>query len=263
MKVGRIISNRIHFLFIAVQLFLFISFIILDLSGGRAELSNAIKFTIIFMCFCYVLPLQSHNRSISYSLKAAMLFTLISDLFILILDYYLYGVFTFIIVQLLYNYRISVHNASGHYSAAKGVFISRLIIQLLISGCICLLLAFLGVELVPLLIAAAVYFTGLVMNTVRALAATIKERGDISMRLFAAGLLLFLLCDINVGLFNLSSFIKLPQDIYSIIYRISSFLMWFFYAPSQTLIALSTNLTREKVIWCSPDRRSGKEKRNK
>lgn len=255
-------SNRIRFLFIAVQLLLYISFIILDLAGGKTGLSNAIKFAVIFLCFCYVLSLQSHNRSISYSLKAAMLFTLISDLFILLLDYYLYGVLTFTVVQLLYNYRISIHNASGHYNAAKKFFISGLMIQLLISSFICLLLDFFGVEPEPLLIAAAIYFTGLVMNTIRALAATIKESGDISMRLFAAGLVLFLLCDINVGLFNLSSFIELPQDIYSVIYSVSSVLMWFFYAPSQTLIALSADMTKKGYFCLHRMGKPGKE-RNK
>ena len=293
---GKSINNLIHFIFIIVQLLLYITFIVLDLSGGKADLSNAIKFTTIFLCFCYVLPSQSHNRSISYSLKAAMLFTLISDLFILLLDYYLYGVLTFIVVQLLYNYRISVHNTLHIYNSAKNagdkalskdvsseivdgkafsdigdkaisvltskIFISRLIIQLIISACICFLLVFLGVKLVPLLIAASVYFTGLLINTARALAAAKKESGDISMKLFAAGLLLFLLCDINVGLFNLSSFIKLPQDIYFILYNISSVLMWFFYAPSQTLIALSADMTKKGYFCLHRMGKPGKE-RNK
>lgn len=273
-------NNRIRFVFAAVQLLLYISFIILDLTGKKVGLSNAVKFATICLCFCYVLSLRNHNRSISYTMKAAMLFTLISDLFILLLDYYLYGIFTFIIVQLLYNYRISSHNASSTYYAAKSeedeaiskaipvenargkassditdkailglagkIFIGRLIIQLILSACICLLLALLGIELVSLLIAAVIYFTGLTINTIRAFAAAIKESGDISMRLFAAGLLLFLLCDINVGLFNLSSFIELPRDIYSAVYSISSVLMWGFYTPSQTLISLSAGLMSEK-----------------
>jgi hypothetical protein len=53
-------------------------------------------------------------------------------------------------------------------------------------------------------------------------------------------MVLFLLCDINVGIFNLSGFIALPERIYQMMYSVSSILMWTFYAPSQVLIALST-----------------------
>jgi hypothetical protein len=184
-----------------------------------------------------------------------MLFTLISDLFILILDYYLYGVLTFIVVQLLYNYRISLHNCKtvlltpGRFNYLRGreavscrvsvYFISWLIIQLIISACIYLVIWWQGVEPEPLLIASVIYFTGLLTNTMRAVIAAFNRTKDRGMILFAAGLALFLLCDINVGLFNLTRFITIPQDIYSVINSLSSVLMWVFYAPSQALITLS------------------------
>jgi hypothetical protein len=66
-------------------------------------------------------------------------------------------------------------------------------------------------------------------------------------------MVLFLLCDINVGLFNLSDFIT-PSPAYNIIYSISSILMWTFYAPSQVLIALSVEnekkVQKNKKILC-------------
>ncbi|MDI9497192.1 MAG: hypothetical protein QM270_01735 [Bacillota bacterium] len=52
-----------------------------------------------------------------------------------------------------------------------------------------------------------------------------------------AGMLLFLACDLNVLLFNL-----LPAT--SLLWRLASVLMWFFYLPSQLLLALApTRLT--------------------
>lgn len=257
-----ILSKRT--LFITVLVLIYLSFISLDITGGRALYSNILKFTVIIICFCYAFFSKSNNKSISYSLKTAMFFTLISDLFILILDYYIYGVLTFIIVQLLYNYRISCHNSKYEVqqqkeSAAIGnnkakemfvnrtwfIFISRMIIQLLIASCICLILYLSGVELELLLVASLIYFTGLIINTIRAVIAVSRGEKEPGMRLFAAGLLLFVMCDINVGLFNLTRFISIPEETYLLIYNISSVLMWVFYAPSQALIALSVEKSKQ------------------
>ena len=259
MSKNSILSKRT--LFITVLVLIYLSFISLDITGGRALYSNILKFTVIIICFCYAFFSKSNNKSISYSLKTAMFFTLISDLFILILDYYIYGVLTFIIVQLLYNYRISCHNSKYEVqqqkeSAAIGnnkakemyvnrtwfIFISRMIIQLLIASCICLILYLSGVELELLLVASLIYFTGLIINT----QAYSVSRGEKSRdAFFAAGLLLFVMCDINVGLFNLTRFISIPEETYLLIYNISSVLMWVFYAPSQALIALSVEKSKQ------------------
>lgn len=244
----RTYSKRI--VFIAILLLVYLSFVSLDLHGGSIFYSTSLKFTYIIICFCYACLSKGNNKSISYTIKAAMLFTLISDLFILILDYYLFGVLTFMLVQLLYNYRISLYNSrtaaqyykkSGLFKSSKAVLIFArwIIAQVTAAACICVVLNLLGVEMEALLIAGAVYFTGLVINTVRAVITVIKGSRDQGMIMFAAGLVFFLLCDINVGLFNLTGFIDIPQNIYSFIYNISSVLMWIFYAPSQALIVLS------------------------
>jgi hypothetical protein len=69
---------------------------------------------------------------------------------------------------------------------------------------------------------------------------------DKSDSIFAAGLVLFLLCDINVGLFNLSGFVSVTGRVVEILYSLSSILMWTFYAPSQVLIAISSDNFRQK-----------------
>lgn len=295
MRKNSIFNKR--FLFITILILIYISFIYLDLTDGIPLYANILKFTVIIICFCYALFSESNNKSISYSLKAAMFFTLISDLFILILDYYIYGVLTFIIVQLLYNYRISCYSSSykvqynsstkeQHNRSPKAehngyskeqfkssyktqdnngykerkqkntaaesnnkkeliknktgfVFISRLLIQLLIAALICLILHLSGVALELLPVISVIYFTGLLVNTLRALYAVIKGDKEPGMILFATGLVLFVMCDINVCLFNLTDFITVPEQTYLLFYNISSVLIWVFYAPSQALITLS------------------------
>jgi hypothetical protein len=171
-----------------------------------------------------------------------LFFTLISDLFILILDYYLYGVFVFILVQQLYSFRlIFLRYEKRDQSERILLYIKRIMIQVGLAAMTYLVLFFAGVNLDSLLITSVFYFISILFNTIAAVQLAIRDHRMKSNLLYAAGMLLFLLCDINVGLFNLSGFIKLPEEIYSVIYSYSSILMWTFYAPSQVLIALSVS----------------------
>ena len=232
-------------LFIILQLMMYAAFLFLDLTGGNIAISSYIKFMVIILCFCYALfAKRSADKSILFLMKAALCFTVISDLLILILDVYFYGVLTFIIVQQLYGVRISMENMLIRERYNSNMiwrsFIQRFLLQLAISFSICGILVFSGVALEPLLIASVFYFTSIVVNTFNAVKITISYPGYPRMRMFAIGMLLFLLCDINVGLFNISGFINIPTSTYSVINGISSILMWTFYAPSQVILALST-----------------------
>jgi TRAP-type C4-dicarboxylate transport system permease small subunit len=53
------------------------------------------------------------------------------------------------------------------------------------------------------------------------------------MRMFAWGLVLFLCCDLCVGVFNQSALFS------DALYAAAKFGMWLFYLPGQVLIALS------------------------
>jgi hypothetical protein len=117
--------------------------------------------------------------------------------------------------------------------------------ELLIAFTVSLILWFAGVTMEFLLIISALYFTCIVTNTVTAMKSAIHSPENKGNRLFAIGMGLFLLCDINVGLYNLSGFISLPANINEFLYTMSSILMWTFYAPSQVIIALSVGSKQE------------------
>jgi uncharacterized membrane protein YhhN len=190
--------------------------------------------------------IRKHQHIETLILQAGLFFTLISDLFILILDYYFYGVLVFILVQQLYSLRLILLQYEGRDSTKKILsYGKRITIQAGLAAIVCLILLLSGVSLDSLLIASVFYFISIVFNTIAAVCLAIKECKKRSTLLYAVGMLLFLLCDINVGLFNLSSFIKMPNEIYSVIYSYSSILMWTFYAPSQVLIAMSVSYIRK------------------
>lgn len=237
-------KNGFEWLFLLLQCSLYAAFLALDLFGDGYRPSVCIKYTMIILCFCYAFLTGGACKSLFYTdtsfLQMGLFFTLISDLLILILDYYFYGVLVFILVQQLYG----LHLALLHYQKKSRVmgfslYRRRLILQIGLAVLLCLLLHIAGLNMDGLLVASVCYFIGILFNTVSAAYLAGKDYRIRSRLFLAAGMLLFLLCDINVGLFNLSGFIELPEEIYSGIYSCSSILMWAFYAPSQVLLALS------------------------
>jgi hypothetical protein len=216
-------------------------------------LSNRIKFIIIILCFCYALfDKKSADKSflsISYGcLRAALFFTVISDLFLLILDYYLYGVASFIIVQMFYGIKIDLEKRQ--YTPRQRLLLEtvllRVAFQTALTATICFSLFALGVSIDILLIITVFYFISIVINVIRALNTLFSAPPEYKNRLFAIGMLLFLLCDINVGFFNLSSYLSLPDQLQNLLYSASSILMWTFYAPAQIFLAISGRRMRNR-----------------
>lgn len=248
------VRNIAKILFVLLQTILYVSFLILDIAGNHITLSNHIKIIVIILCFCYALFLgKGANKGIIFCLKLGLFFTVISDLFILMLDIYICGVLTFIIVQQLYGIRILLYE-EGVDGKERDVLINkqgrksflsklthRVILQLIVSAMIYLILYWIGSNLDFLLIISVFYFVCIVSNTISAISLAIHNPFNKNNLLFAVGMGLFLLCDINVGIFNMSGFLSLQSNLYGILYSASSILMWTFYAPSQVLISLSTS----------------------
>lgn len=245
------------FLFVILQTILYVIFLSLDLNNTGCIIANNIKYFIIIICFCYVLLLgRNADRSIFFCYRAAFLFTVISDLFLLILDIYIYGILTFIVVQQLYSLRLLLvisndknlgnndYNNKKKSAILKGYFI-RLSVQTAIAFTVCVMMGTMGIDMEILLTVTVFYFVCIVANVITAVKTAINYPDNKSSLLFAVGMVLFLLCDINVGLFNLSDFVVLPENLADFIYSVSRMLMWMFYAPSQVLIALSANSTKK------------------
>ena len=195
-------------LFIGLESAIYLCFIILDILNRN---TIYLKYAGIVLCFIY--SLYSSERVIS----VALFFTLVSDFFLLVINrYYVVGVSTFIIVQLLYCYYI--------YKKKTDVYVWLRIV--LSSSAVLLLINLNQISLLNVLV--VIYFTNLVMNAFSSLT-------NSKLRLLSLGLFLFVCCDICVGLFNILS-------VSSPIYPYVSLGMWIFYLPSQVLITLSTKM---------------------
>lgn len=207
---------------IVIIMFLYVNFLVIDLRGGD---SRGLKYISILLCFILSLFIghRGNDKIDTTLLQGALFFTAIADLNLVILNKFISGISVFCIVQIIYilrhsrNIILSKRNIALFFS--EGIFVLGLVIMLNIPF----------YEKKALYIIALMYSILLVTSVGMAFG-TIK-RGFYSKTnsyFILIGMILFLLCDINVGLYHIGK-----------IQNISGILIWFFYLPSQLLLSLS------------------------
>jgi hypothetical protein len=173
-------------------------------------------------------------------MATALAFTVLSDYFILVRNIYIPGLITFIAVQMLYLMRLSLWERTDN---KENISIKKLLFLIFPNIILCVLILLLlhmsSIHIEPVLVFSAFYFISIIRNTIKAVGYAIKKRHKAAV-IFAVGMVLFLLCDINVGIFNLSNFIMVSNLIFNKLYEFSVIGMWLFYLPSQVLITLSS-----------------------
>ncbi len=222
--------------FILLEIALYLSFLFIDkgIFETRIE-SSTLKYAGISLCLAFSLYCLIRKRKMANCfIPIALVFTLISDYFLLFntnQNLYVYGLITFIITQLIYFAFIV------YLRKSKSELFINLIVRFLLT------IAALGVAFYlnysdVLTILALVYFVELLSNF---LYSTFLIKLDKEYLIFSLGLLLFIGCDINVGLNNVHLFEGID-------YSLVNFLMWVFYLPSQVLLSLTNFIAQEKSI---------------
>lgn len=254
-------TRIIIYIFLALEFVLYICFLYLDFSKNNSSISSVIKYTSILICLLFVLfPVKEglnwtnttiHDSKDILLLRFALIFTFISDYFLLFTNKIIAGLLTFIIVQLLYllrifNWKLDTSLINRSKQPLYLYFFRNILITILVLMPICVFLRKPRLDTIFIVVLAAFYFVSLLINLIDSIKIYSKTR-SVRAKMFAAGLLLFILCDINVGLFNLVYFIPINPFIYTKLYNISSIAMWLFYLPSQVLISLSKNLLQTKA----------------
>ena len=206
-KGGVSVDRRLTGTFLALEGALYAAFLTLDLTG-RAGQTIPLKYAGVLLCLLYaaLCALRGGDRLT----PAALALTAAADWFLLVRgDHLVVGVGLFLGVQTLYLLRLRMAGAPRAYWLRTGLP--------LLMGVIVWQLGLLS----PLNLLVCLYFSQLLSNAALAWAVPRQRR-------FAAGLTLFVGCDVCVGLFNLGAG-----------HALSSVGMWLFYLPSQVLIALS------------------------
>ena len=201
---------------------IYLAFLTMDLTGRGAG-SVPAKYAGVLLCllFSAVCALRGGDRLV----PPALALTAGADWFLLVRnDHYAVGIALFLCVQTVYYLRLRRQGASAVWPLRAGLALGAGL------GLYALDLAS------PVNLLAGLYFSQLLSNTILAWTGQGRRR-----RIFAAGLTLFVGCDICVGLFN-----TLPGS--SPLYPAVSVGMWLFYLPSQVLIALSALPEKEAVL---------------
>ena len=180
-------------------------------------------FSSIVLCALFVLTTTDKPL-----LLGGMIFTVAADFFLIICNpiQQLYGMLFFLVVQFLYA--IFLHRQSF----SKWWLLVRVGLMAVIAG---IALVILKDKADPLAIVSVLYYANLFLNAVMAFG---RFR---NFPLLAIGFTLFILCDSVIGLQVASQgYLPIPEG--SALHKLlfSGFnLAWFFYLPSQVLIALT------------------------
>ena len=192
----------------------FLRFDFLGIDGDSLFSATALKYLAI--CLCFLTSLHWTWQGGSALQTAALAFTVAADTFLLLLDrWYIVGVGCFCVVQVLYFCRILRRNGG------RSLWWLRALLLAAALGLLWYLDSF-----TVLNVLAAVYFTLFLGNVIQSL--NLRGAG-----LFIAGLLLYLLCDVCVGIVNA------PQFFAASLRELAALGMWLFYLPGQVLLTLS------------------------
>ncbi len=234
-------KDELVFLIYSVLSFMaFIIFVPLDFINDNLRVITYFKYSIIVMSFLFLIYafircLMRKGKMVLYLLSMlAMLFTLVSDIFLFIInDYYIVGLSTFIVAQLLYAFRIELVNNDKRYMVASGSIRTLIVVISLI--------VFLIRRDDFLIYLVIIYFLNLILNCVFSLLTYLKDKEKKRMLVMSIGFFLFILCDISVGLYNLNNGFN-GMEVNKELASIFLHLIWIFYAPSQYLLTLSVDL---------------------
>lgn len=197
--------------------------------------SNRIKIISIILCFIISLLGKEYGLGVNdvFLLRLGLFITIIADLFLLVLDsHFILGVFLFSIVQIIYIIRYDNKNIYLKFKK----FTALLLILIFMYG---ILNSFI-VKIDFLIVIGFYYAIILLTSFIKSIkACKYKIYPSPNRYMIVMAMILFLLCDINVFLYNLIDFIPLSAQAGKTIYNISSISMWLFYLPSQVLLSLS------------------------
>jgi len=218
--------------FIFIELTIYCSFIYLDVqNGGSSFSSNLLKYIGIILCNLFLL---FYRQSVGYTqpfiaIHLSLMLVLICDYFLLFTSDFVWGLLVFCIIQFIYFFHIKGKYELFKYSSVI-LFMTSLITFIAQEN---------GMTTQFLEIVAVFYFLCLISNIIISLCQAKKAPGNIREQFFTISLILFLLCDLNVGVVNLIQYIPDSLVFKWHLYDFSAILMWVFYLPAQVMMTVS------------------------
>lgn len=198
---------------------IYISFLLLDIFFPNYQGTAVIKYAGIFLCIVYAYQ-KYHSDT---ALILALLFTFLADTILVWTRYEIMGVFCFCIAQSCHMIRLNRRYAVNIKLLAATLSIIVLIALLLKAPAI--------------YVVTCAYIILLLTNLILGFKDYHKHKDNIHSRYGFYGFQLFICCDICVGLRHM----MIDGLLNNALLPLVNFLVWFFYYPSQVLIANSSD----------------------
>jgi hypothetical protein len=225
---GRITDIRI-FILVCLNAAIYVLILIFDVlkaGNGVTETqgiaSDFLKYAAVVSCLLICVFALSHDRrKVALIQMIVFCITLCADFFLLFTNLFSVGVIVFIFAHLcaLYRYRPGWVLPAGISATALFIIIILFLPKLFLAE----------TELTLVLAASFAYTLTIIIVAVSTFHSPQPRQNELFSRL---GMLLFIGCDLSVLSFN-------ALMVGSSIHTLSIVLMWFFYLPAQTLLALS------------------------
>lgn len=181
-----------------------------------------IKYIVIINCFLITAFCKNPLNKLDLQfLRLAMFFTVLADLFLVVMGVNTVGVALFCIVQFIYIARYDIRHFNH---MVKALFIILIILTSLYVFSYHFIYRFDIIILIALFYSVCICLS--LFKSIKAM--EMKIYPQINAGLVVWGMVLFLLCDINVALSYLG-----------IIEGLSQSLIWLFYIPSQIALSFS------------------------
>jgi len=188
------------------------------------QLEYLLKF--ICICACFVVSLVSYRFCFSKRdckfLIAGMFLTVVSDFFLVLRDMDYAGYYIFFLVHAVYILRVSADY--------------RRSLKIMAGIAVCFVPFYFAYDLI---IATAAVYAGFFIYDVVANINVYKngniEFPRVNRAVILAGLILFMICDLNIIFFNLPRYFSVPKYVADRVYPI----IWVSYLSSQVLLSVS------------------------
>ena len=239
--------NTIKKAFIITELPLYFAFLYLDITDRLPQTAAVFKYISILICAVMAIYEGAINL-IDYKNKRSkdflpgglialgLIFTAVSDRFLLFEEDILPGLVSFCVVQTIY------------LIAIIGPDIRKCVVLFIVRWGLGILGMIFLTGVAPdqrvLIVIVLFYGISFVGNIFHLLKENVSKR--ISQKcifarpaLFLTGMILFLMCDINVLIFNLRDYLSIESQSFDTFEKLASVLIWTFYLPAQVMIVSS------------------------
>lgn len=225
-------------LYLIVQLILYLLTVFIETTIPIELLTYSIIFTNTVFAILLTIYYKTKDSIISL---VALFFTLIADTFLILIINQTLGMISFSFTQFFYF--IKLKNLNNEINILTKKDIVRIICLFII---LITVFIFTIQNFSLLIFITSFYFVMLLFNFIDSLK-YIKQYPTLPI-----GFLLFILCDIFVGLNFLEGTLPLEKIIFiNFLLNIDFNFIWFFYAPSQVLLVSSIIFTNNRRLCCN------------